>query len=129
MINDTFTTQCPCDSGLNYADCCRKYIEYQTNAPTAVALMRSRYTAFVMHDEAYLRYSWLPENCPETIYLDKEDKWLGLKIKSTKDGGTGDKTGQVEFVARCKKAGKARRIHENSLFIHKNNRWSYVGSK
>ncbi len=123
----TTSKKCPCDSGSNYRDCCQKYIAGRANPPTALTLMRSRYTAFVLLDESYLRYSWHPDNCPNNIFLDSDDQWLGLKIKSTYEGNTEDKTGEVEFIARCKKSGKARRLHENSFFVKKHNRWFYVG--
>jgi len=45
---------CPCNSGLDYAECCEPYITGQKNAPTAEALMRSRYTAYVVHAIDYI---------------------------------------------------------------------------
>jgi len=124
--NKSRTAACPCGSSQNYAKCCQPYVEQLKDAPTAEALMRSRYTAFVELNEDYLRYSWYPHNCPESIRLNINTKWLGLKIKNTQGGGLHDNTGEVEFVARNKTAGKASRIHENSRFVRENNRWLYV---
>ncbi|EEG87692.1 hypothetical protein PROPEN_00103 [Proteus penneri ATCC 35198] len=45
---------CPCNSQLFYSDCCEPYHLGQKNAPTAEALMRSRYSAFVKHNDDYL---------------------------------------------------------------------------
>ena len=117
---------CPCQSGKPYEICCQPYIEQVIDAPTAETLMRSRYTAFVQLDEAYLRYSWHPDNCPIKIHLHKNIKWLGLSIKKTSNGSTDDKMGTVEFVARSKLDGKASRLHEISRFIRFNNRWVYT---
>lgn len=99
------------------------------NAPTAETLMRSRYSAFVIKNEAYLRYSWHPDYCPKNIHLNEDTQWLGLKIKRTNAGKTGDKTGEVEFVARSKNNGKASRLHETSRFTLLDNRWVYVDGK
>jgi len=107
-------------------DCCQSYVEQTIDAPTAEALMRSRYTAFVLLNEDYLRYSWHPDSCPKNIRLNENTKWLGLKILDTKAGGLSDRTGDVEFVTRSKIAGKAHRLHEHSRFVRENNRWYYT---
>ena len=99
------------------------------NAPTAETLMRSRYSAFVVKNEAYLRYSWHPDYCPKNIHLNENTQWLGLKIKRTKAGQISDETGEVEFVARNKNNGKASRLHEISRFALYNNRWVYLDGK
>ena len=39
---------------LSYAACCARYIEEKLPAPSAEALMRSRYTAFALGDIDYL---------------------------------------------------------------------------
>ncbi|WP_316830170.1 YchJ family metal-binding protein [Pedobacter aquatilis] len=39
---------CPCGSGLLYGNCCEPYLLKLKDAPTAEALMRSRYSAFVV---------------------------------------------------------------------------------
>lgn len=135
---------CPCGSNKIYNHCCQPIIERRENAITAEALMRSRYTAFVLLNEKYLRYSWHPNTCPKNIHLDENTKWLGLKIKNTQAGGEQDNTGEVEFVARSKSinktvdsfginskatSGKANRLHETSLFTRHKHRWVYLGDK
>ena len=120
---------CPCESGKSYKNCCQLYLERTIDAPTAEALMRSRYSAFVVGNEDYLRYSWHPDNCPKNINLDEKTQWLGLKIKSTRAGSIDDETGEVEFIARNKIDGKASRLHENSRFNRFNGRWVYVDGK
>jgi len=124
--NKTKAILCPCSSGHALVDCCLPYIEQVIAAPTAEALMRSRYSAFVLLNEDYLRYSWHPDTCPKTIHLNINTKWLGLKIKNTVAGGENDDTGEVEFVARNKVNGKACRLHENSQFKRFEGRWVYL---
>jgi len=92
---DNNAPTCPCGSGHAYKHCCQPYVEQINNAPTAEALMRSRYCAFVLLDEDYLRYSWHPDTCPKTIHLHKETNWLGLNIKNTEDGQSEDENGRA----------------------------------
>ena len=47
-------TPCPCGSGRAFGACCGPALSGERPAPTAEALMRSRYTAFTLHDTAYL---------------------------------------------------------------------------
>jgi SEC-C motif-containing protein len=117
---------CPCGSSKQATDCCLPLLNQGRNASTAEALMRSRYTAFVLQNEDYLRYSWHPDNCPKIVHLNENIIWLGLKIKNTVAGGVSDETGEVEFVARSKINGKASRLHENSQFTRFENRWVYL---
>lgn len=121
----TDEASCACGSGKTFDNCCQPYLDRQSDAATAEALMRSRYTAFTRNDEAYLRYSWHPENCPRTIHIDDCTRWLGLKIIKTLDGGIDDTSGEVEFVARSKINGSASRLHENSYFTRFEGRWVY----
>ena len=88
--------------------------------------MRSRYSAFVNMDEAYLKATWHPRTRPSRVRLDSDLQWLGLKIKSTQLGGEADTEGTVEFVARCKRNGKAQRLHETSRFKKIDGRWFYL---
>ena len=95
-------------------------------APTAEALMRSRYTAYVVEDANYLKETWHPEYRPDTVEAGRGQKWLGLKIRRTEAGGVTDDTGLVEFVARFKIDGKGYRLHESSQFVKANGRWYYT---
>ena len=51
---------CPCGSTKPYADCCRPLIAGDRRAETAEQLMRSRYTAYVKKELAWLRESLHP---------------------------------------------------------------------
>ncbi|MET0725475.1 MAG: YchJ family metal-binding protein, partial [Leifsonia sp.] len=51
--------RCPCLSGEAYGSCCGRF-HAGAVAPTAVQLMRSRYSAFVVGDAAYLLDTWHP---------------------------------------------------------------------
>ena len=96
-------------------------------AETALALMRSRYTAYCVGDAAYLRRTWHPDTRPERIALEPDRRWLGLRIVATSGGEAGDATGTVEFVARFKIGGRATRMREHSRFVFEDGCWYYVG--
>lgn len=95
-------------------------------APDAEALMRSRYSAYVLGLEAYLLASWHPSSRPS--HLDLADgappKWLGLEIRRHETDGPNHAV--VEFVARCKIGGRAQRLHEISRFVREDGRWCYL---
>ena len=118
---------CHCGSGLQIEKCCLQYISDGHKAPTAEALMRSRYTAYVLGDEAYLRASWHETTCPESLNLKQSDiQWTGLSICKILGGREGDRRGVVEFIAKYIVSGKLAQIHESSRFINQYGRWLYM---
>lgn len=117
---------CPCGSNQPYEKCCGPYISGNTPAPTAEALMRSRYTAYTLLREDYLLATWHTSTRPERLGLADETpgKWIGLEVKHHQQL---DAThALVEFVARNKVNGRAIRLHETSRFVRENGRWFYV---
>lgn len=87
--------------------------------------MRSRYSAFALHNDSYLLATWHPSRRPSEITFDPAQKWLGLKIVST--ASTGPDTAEVEFIARYRVGGaSAARLHERSRFVREGGRWFYV---
>ncbi len=117
---------CPCGSSQPYAACCARYIEGHAAAPTAEALMRSRYTAYVLLKEEYLLATWHPSTRPNSLGLADEAsaKWTGLEVKRHEQQD--DEHAIVEFVARYKVNGRAHRLHEVSRFEKEAGRWFYV---
>lgn len=89
--------------------------------------MRSRYSAYVLKLEAYLRATWHPSTRPQRLDLDDDaaaTKWLGLEVKRYEI--TGADSAIVEFVARYKLGGRAQRLHEVSRFVRENGQWYYM---
>jgi SEC-C motif-containing protein len=125
------STSCPCGSGREYAACCGRYIDDGRLPDTAEQLMRSRYTAYTLAKQDYLRGTWHPSTRPADLGAAVTDavKWLGLQIKRTQAGGAGDSEGMVEFVARYKFGGKAERLHEASRFVREEGKWLYLDGK
>jgi SEC-C motif-containing protein len=121
---------CPCGSGTAFERCCGRYLSGEENAPTAQALMRSRYTAYVRGDVAYLERSWDPATRPPALGSAADGpEWLGLEIVSTHAGAPDDREGTVEFVARYRDHGAEGRMHEVSRFRKEDGGWLYVDGR
>ena len=132
---------CPCGGGV-YANCCAPFIDGVAIAPTAEQLMRSRYSAYTLRDEAYLRATWHASTLPPGAIVDPDEKlrWLGLEVKSAlrlrqRKAESADQAEEihrdtVEFVARYKVNGRAHRLHEVSRFVREAGdggmRWFYL---
>lgn len=121
---------CACGSGWPYEACCGRWhaafaASGQLTAPTPEALMRSRYSAFVLDLRPYLLATWHASTRPAELEPPEPGlKWLGLTVKAAAmqdlDHGT------VEFVARSKLGGRAHRLHELSRFVREGGVWFYV---
>ena len=130
------TTPCPCGrtsanstkpatiQPLPFSACCDPYLNESIPAPDAESLMRSRYSAFVLERADYLLATWHASTRPVALDFAPGAKWLGLEVRSHKllDADHAE----VEFVARCREAGRATRLHERSRFVRESGRWFYV---
>ncbi|MCL7714873.1 YchJ family protein [Stenotrophomonas mori] len=119
---------CPCGSGSAYEKCCARW-HAGAAAPDAEALMRSRYSAYVVGDAAYLRATWHITTRPGTLELEDpagpRTHWLGLEVKAHR--ATGEDTAEVRFVARYRVGGgRAVRLQEHSRFVREQGRWYYL---
>jgi SEC-C motif domain protein len=118
---------CPCGSGRAYAACCGRWHggERYLQAPDAPALMRSRYSAYVLGLGDYLRDTWHASTRPaEPLSFDPALRWLGLELRRHRQSDAAHAV--VEFVARSKLGGRAQRLHETSRFVCEAGRWYYV---
>lgn len=116
---------CPCGSGKAYAQCCG-ILHAGAAAATAEALMRSRYSAYVLRLEPYLLATWHASTRPPALDLAGDNiNWLGLTVK--RHAQTAEDAAVVEFVARHRSGGgSAARLHEISRFVREQGRWYYV---
>jgi len=122
---------CPCGSGQDESACCGPILA-GAPAPTALALMRSRYTAYVRgaidhvvatHDPATREEI----DVPAATRWSEDTTWGGLEILGTERGGEGDDEGVVEFVVRGVTSGAPFAQRERSTFRRDDGRWYYVG--
>ena len=127
------TAPCPCrtNDATSYAACCARYHAgpLHLRAPTAEVLMRSRYAAYVLDRIDYLLATWHASTRPAAVEPNPIGlKWLGLEVRRHVLQDADHAT--VEFIARSKLGGRARRLHETSRFIRKNvrenDRWFYL---
>jgi SEC-C motif-containing protein len=119
------SSPCPCGLPLAYTECCGKL--HQGAFPdTAEALMRSRYSAYVLRLGNYLLLSWHPQTRPAQLQLDEspQPKWLSLEILRHENQDADHAS--VEFIARCKVGGRAQRMQEHSRFVRIDGRWLYL---
>lgn len=139
---------CPCGQKATLGDCCGRYITGGQLAPTAEALMRSRFTAYALGQVDYLLETLHSSQHQrgEKLQLQrslKQTRWLHLQVLKTKEGQPEDERGIVEFVAvyglAKPMAGMAglltgaqaatpqlAQMHERSRFIQEDGRWFYV---
>ncbi|MFG3209482.1 YchJ family protein [Streptomyces tendae] len=116
------TPSCPCGRSEPYEKCCGRFHAGTATAPTAEALMRSRYCAFVQRDAGYLLRTWHPRTRPARLDLDPGMRWTGLEILDTADGSAFHATGTVMFRASYRGGS----LHERSRFERVDGAWVYV---
>ena len=111
---------------MAYARCCGRWLDNTPaqQAPDAQALMRSRYSAFVLQRADYLLATWHASTRPTSIDFEPGLRWLGLQVKAHRRQD--DVHATVEFVARSKQGGRGHRLHEISRFRHELGCWFYV---
>ena len=120
------SSQCPCGSDQVYAECCGRYHLGHKLPQTAQALMRSRYSAFVLRDSEYLLQSWHASTRPEQLHMESGVCWFGLQVIACEAGLAEDSQGYVEFKAEFAGNDRLQCLHERSRFLREQERWYYV---
>jgi SEC-C motif-containing protein len=89
--------------------------------------MRSRFTAYALHNAQYLLDTWDATVRPGLIDFSKETaQWHRLEISNTKKGGAKDAKGIVEFKAYYLQDGEEFVLNEISQFIRRAGGWFYL---
>ncbi len=120
--------KCYCDTGLQFENCCDLYLEKKQKAPTALALMRSRYSAYATHNADYLlETTYVSErgyySKSEILKWATVNKWQKLEILSFTES-------TVEFKAYFLDSNNQPQTHyEFSTFKLEENEWFYVDGK
>ncbi|WP_051198608.1 YchJ family protein [Gordonia shandongensis] len=121
--------RCPCGTGETIAACCGRYLVGAgagRPAPTAEALMRSRFTAFAVGDETHLLATWHADTRPESCPTDPDTRWLHLAVDDVVDGSPFHTAGVVEFTAVYRDADGRGTLRERSRFVRESGAWFYV---
>lgn len=121
--------QCPCGLPASYRDCCGRFHRGEAAATTAELLMRSRFSAFSVGDEAYLLRTWHPATRPPRAGLDRAVRWERLEVVGTTGGSAFHTEGTVHFRAHYVERGNAGEIEENSGFVRHEGAWVYVSAQ
>nr|WP_237718563.1 YchJ family metal-binding protein [Flavobacterium sp. F52] len=120
--------KCFCDTGLLFENCCGLYLNGGQKAPTALALMRSRYSAYATHNADYLmETTYVSErkyySKPEILRWAVSNKWQKLEILSFSEN-------TVEFKAYFLDSDNKPQVHyEFSTFKVENEAWYYLDGK
>lgn len=116
---------CYCGSEKEYANCCQPYHLGREKAPTAEALMRSRYAAYCVKNVDYLLAT---THASTRKYHDKvatlafasENHWAKLEILNASET-------IVEFKAYYLNSSLTAQVHyEKSTFVKEDGSWYYV---
>lgn len=122
---------CPCGSGAALDECCGRYVSGSALPDTAEALMRSRYTAYVLQNIDYLKATLWPKyqdgfDAAGTAKWAAENHWAGLAVLEVEKGGESDRDGVVLFEAKYLSGGVLKVHREKSRFRRKAGRWYYI---
>ncbi len=110
-----------CGNALSFEACCGKFISKEETPKSAVALMRSRYSAYVLKNGQYLydTCSKQLQNREDIEAINQHEiEWLGLKIESFSDK-------EVTFMAYYKENSTMAVMKEHSFFIIEDGEYRY----
>lgn len=122
------TTVCPCGSQSSYATCCAPIHAAPARASTPEALMRARFSAFVLADSDFLIASWAPDTRPMRAELegsgeDSGPRWRRLIVAASEND---DDHGWVRFRALAQQADGWLALEETSRFRRIDGQWFYL---
>lgn len=124
------TALCPCGSGKLLEQCCGQY-HRGAYAPSAEALMRSRYSAYVLGLIDYLVTTTLPA---QQAGLDRQaiaawslsSSWLGLEVEGAEVFSAQPEHAWVTFTARWRDESGEHSHRERSAFVANQGNWYFI---
>jgi SEC-C motif domain protein len=127
-------TNCPCGSNKLFSECCEPYLSGTSNAPTAEALMRARYSAHVTANIDFIEQTIHPDaraefNRENARKWAEESQWHSLEILNVIGGKEDDVEGSVEFIAAYSQKGERIDHHELSTFRKEAGTWTFVDGR
>ena len=116
--------KCYCKSGLLFSECCEPILRVLEVAPTALAIMRSRYSAYCLGDVHYLQatthdHTWSDEELKFIQDWADNSFWQHLEIIDYDEA-------KVEFKVYYIFEGKQHLHHEKSSFLKVKDMWKYL---
>ncbi len=132
LVNSS-SVQCPCDQQRLYAACCQPYHLNHAEAPDALALMRSRYSAYVFKEADYIIKTTHSKN---VAYQTDQLVWRREILKRCErctfnkleiiEFTKGPKIAFVTFHAHFTEQGKEYILKEKSQFENLQGYWLYL---
>ncbi|MES2273878.1 MAG: YchJ family metal-binding protein [Chlamydiota bacterium] len=123
--------KCPCCSGKPYEECCKPFHDGAL-PPTALALMRSRYSAYALKKARYI----METTHPQSPYFEKNRKnWetdiliFGTNYKFVKLEILDFSETQVHFAAHLEQNGIPSVLEEKSHFQKIEGKWLYLNGE
>ncbi len=119
---------CYCGSSQSFGNCCEPYLKNQQKAPTAKALMRSRYSAFATGAADYLVATTHVSqrkfhNKADILEWSKSNHWIKLEVLAATET-------TVTFKAYYLDSELKAQIHnEHSTFVFEKKSWYYVNGE
>lgn len=119
---------CSCQSGQTHEQCCQP-LHLGETAPNALALMRSRYTAYMNHNIDYIIKTTIPAqqtllNVQDLLTWSHSVQWQGLEI--IQHSMLSKRHQMVAFKAYFLENQQVHTHHEHSLFALMNQRWYFI---
>ena len=110
--------------------CCRPLHEQQRSASSALAVMRSRFSAFALKKPAYIVQTYVEEErkTQDLFALEKSllrTEWTKLEIIKVYSEGECER---VQFAAYCVREDQQYVLKEDSAFRKEAMEWRYWGS-
>lgn len=121
---------CPCGSGSTLSACCGRFHSGEP-APTPEALMRSRYSAYVLGNIDYLVATTLPAqqagvNRQALSDWSLQSKWLGLTVEVVEPATDDYGHAKVTFSVCWEDAEGPQSYRECSVFVWRDGRWYFI---
>ena len=122
---------CHCGVGQSFELCCEPFILKKEKPETAEALMRSRYSAFVVGAVDYIYETHHPSKREEVskdeiMAWSQDSSWHGLEIVEKSEGETKNSSGIVEFIAKYSTNEQRYNHHERASFEKVEGDWFFV---
>jgi SEC-C motif-containing protein len=122
---------CPCGSGLKYKKCCLRFHKGM-HAPDALALMKSRYSAYAVGDARYIvatTHPLCPEFDEDTARWKEEILAFSRHTRFEKLEIVAYDSGEEEAFVHFKAHLSSGVLEEKSRFVKENGRWYYREGK
>jgi SEC-C motif-containing protein len=124
----TTIKNCFCGNETTFEQCCQPIIAGKLDAKDSEALMRSRFTAYVINDYQYILHTYASAQRTHLTIKQlsesaQDTQWLSLQVLNHQ---TQERTARVEFKAFYQVESTYYVMHELSNFVLEAGKWFYT---